>query len=195
MPLVDNEAHYEGRYNNGNPNMTSWTAADVRTGSWQAVLSGGSGFTYGHDMIMQGYVPGVYDPDGSGPPLDWLDAIQAPGSSQMQYLKKVIQERSGSLFSRVPAQDILVGDTGTDDHHVVATRNSAGVWVIVYTPTGKPFGINTSVLKSQNMTASWYDPLSGTYTAVSAGLGSTRTFTPPSNNSHSDWALVLESSS
>lgn len=36
LPLVDDEAHYEGRYDNGGANYT-WNATDVRIGSWQAV--------------------------------------------------------------------------------------------------------------------------------------------------------------
>ena len=36
-PVIDNEAHYENRYNNGNGSKASWNASDVRIGSWQAV--------------------------------------------------------------------------------------------------------------------------------------------------------------
>jgi hypothetical protein len=41
-PVVDNEPHYENRYDNGNSAYKWWNASDVRTGSWQAVsLSSG----------------------------------------------------------------------------------------------------------------------------------------------------------
>jgi hypothetical protein len=36
-PAVDNEAHYENRYDNGKAGKPVWNASDVRTGSWQAV--------------------------------------------------------------------------------------------------------------------------------------------------------------
>ena len=36
-PALDNEAHYEARYNNGNKSYFYWNASDVRVGSWQAV--------------------------------------------------------------------------------------------------------------------------------------------------------------
>lgn len=36
-PVIDNEAHYENRYNNGNSSEAFWNASDVRIGSWQAV--------------------------------------------------------------------------------------------------------------------------------------------------------------
>lgn len=142
-------------------------------------------------MVMQAYVPGVYNSDGTGPAIGWLDAIQAEGAGQMQYIKKAIEDRAGDHFSRVPAQDVLVGDTGTNDFHVVATRDSKGRWLVVYTPTGQPFQVKTSVLKGK-IKASWYDPTSGEYTTFNAGSGSTRTFTPPGDSDHKDWALVLE---
>jgi hypothetical protein len=36
-PALDNEAHYENRYDKGNSNYPYWNASDVRVGSWQAV--------------------------------------------------------------------------------------------------------------------------------------------------------------
>lgn len=38
-PVLDNEAHYENRYDNANPLYPAWNASDVRIGSWQAVSS------------------------------------------------------------------------------------------------------------------------------------------------------------
>ncbi len=36
-PVIDNEPHYENRYNNGKSMNAVWNASDVRVGSWQAV--------------------------------------------------------------------------------------------------------------------------------------------------------------
>jgi len=36
-PAIDNEAHYENRYDNGKVAYPYWNASDVRIGSWQAV--------------------------------------------------------------------------------------------------------------------------------------------------------------
>ncbi|KAI9690664.1 MAG: hypothetical protein M1820_009924 [Bogoriella megaspora] len=187
LPLVDNEAHYEGRYDNGNSSLRVWNATDV--------LSGASGLTYGHDMVMQGYIPEAYTTDGSGPAVAFFNAIKAPGAGQMQYIRKVIEDRSSDFFSRIPAQDVLVGDTGVNDQHVVAARDSGGEYIIVYTPTGKTFSVNTTSLGSKDIRANWYDPTSGVYTSFSfpAGSGSSiNAFTPPSNATHVDWVLVLE---
>jgi hypothetical protein len=36
-PVLDNEAHYEARYDNGKAGKPYWNASDVRIGSFQAV--------------------------------------------------------------------------------------------------------------------------------------------------------------
>jgi hypothetical protein len=36
-PVLDNEAHYENRYDNGKPANPYWNASDIRTGTYQAV--------------------------------------------------------------------------------------------------------------------------------------------------------------
>lgn len=36
-PVLDNEPHYENRYDNGKPIYPVWNATDVRVGSYQAV--------------------------------------------------------------------------------------------------------------------------------------------------------------
>lgn len=145
---------------------------------------------------MQAYIPGLFNPDGSGPPLAWDQAIEALGAGQMQYIKKVVLDRKGDYFSRVPAQDILVGDTGANENHIVATRDSDGQWALVYTPTGKPFQVRTASLKPKgnSTNAQWFDPVSGTYSSLELGSDSAevRTFTPPRNTTHADWVLVLE---
>ncbi|KAH8886106.1 hypothetical protein GQ53DRAFT_828473 [Thozetella sp. PMI_491] len=196
-PAVDNEAHYENRYNNGNSAYAWWNASDVRIGSWQAAFSGAAGVTYGADMVMQMANPQLFSPDGSGPANSWAVDINLPGASQMQYIQKAVLDRgNGSYFSRVPAQDILVGSTGTNDARITATRDSQGTWIMVYTPTGTAFSVDLKVLKVCKVQASWYDPLSGKYTVFNytkpTNGGTVVKFTPPKDASHPDWLLVLE---
>ncbi|KAF4632564.1 hypothetical protein G7Y89_g5555 [Cudoniella acicularis] len=192
-PALDNEAHYENRYINGKPINPYWNASDVRTGSYQAVFSGAAGLTYGADNVMQFYIPGLFTPAGSGPAISWATDIHLPGSSQMQYIKKVILDRSASPLNRIPDQSIIVGDTGTDGTHLVATRDVDGKWLAVYTPTGAAFTIDTGKLQTgKKITASWFDPLDGSYArCVWNGEGKS-VFTPPTNGTHVDWVLVLE---
>ncbi|KAJ7239082.1 hypothetical protein C8J57DRAFT_1565419 [Mycena rebaudengoi] len=198
-PVLDNEPHYENRYNNGNSAHPWWNASDVRTGSWQVVFSGAAGLTYGANAAMQFSIPGFYTSDGSGPGDFWLADLTLSGSGQMQWVQKAIRDRGdATYFQRVPAQDIIMGDAGVDDKRVTTTRDSAGTWIMVYSPTGKPFAIDTASLTScDEVQASWFDPLDGTYKTLEfvchEGHGaSVVMFTPPVEDGHVDWTLALE---
>jgi Putative collagen-binding domain of a collagenase/Protein of unknown function (DUF4038) len=159
------------------------------------VFLGAAGLTYGADNVMQFYIPSLFTQDGSGPAFAWDVDIHLPGSSQMQYIKKVILDRPFSPFNRIPDQNIVIGDSGTNGAHIAATRDKNGQWLVVYTPTGKPFVVDTgklSVRGGQSVNASWYNPLDGSYQAFNwSGLGMTKV-TPPSVTDHADWALVLD---
>ncbi|KAL1624262.1 hypothetical protein SLS56_007964 [Neofusicoccum ribis] len=113
QPVLDNEAHYEGRH-------VLWA------------FSGAAGVTYGADNVMQMYIPGLFDHSGSGPARSWADDIHLPGSDQIQYIKKVIMDRGmPSYFHRIPAQDILVGNTGADDRRAMSRPLTDGYFLYV----------------------------------------------------------------
>ena len=161
------------------------------------MFSGAAGLTYGANAIQQCAIPDLFAEDGSGPSDNWEEDLVLPGSSQMQWIKKAIMDRGNTTyFTRVPAQDIIVGDTGTNDIRVTATRDSGGNWIMVYTPTGEPFQIETKSLNSCHVQASWYDPLGGKYSELSytqcAENVTVKTFVPPSTSGHADWVLVLD---
>ncbi|KAK6064877.1 hypothetical protein SCUP515_11513 [Seiridium cupressi] len=196
-PALDNEPHYENRYINGKSVNAYWNASDIRIGSWQTVLSGAAGVTYGADNVMQMYIPELYDPAGSGLAYAWSEDINLPGSSQVQYVTKAIVDRGDETFStRTPAQDIIVGDAGTNDERVTAARDRNGSWILVYTPTGQTFSIETKSIGGCEVEASWLDPIVGTYTKFEYEQcdesSTTKQFTPPRADTHVDWALVLE---
>lgn len=141
---------------------------------------------------MQFYNPEFFEPSHSGPAISWVEDIHLAGSSQIQYIKKVIMDRSFP-FNRIPDQSIIVGDSGTDSKHLAAMRDSNGQWLMVYTPVGTPFVIDTNSLKLDNVKASWYDTLSGIYQVFEWEMQRGRNiFSPPLNGTHEDWVLVLE---
>ena len=144
-------------------------------------------------MVWQMHNPSLFKTKGGGPELAWSDAIKLPGSGQMQYIKKAILDRGKStFFSRVPAPEIVQGDAGINDKKVKALREANGAWIMVYTPTGAPFSVETKSLKGCDITASWFDPLSGVYTKFDYAQctdGTVKKFAPPSAQ---DWTLVLE---
>ena len=91
-----------------------------------------------------------------------------------------------------------MGDAGALDTRITATRDQAGSWIMVYTPTGKPFQIDTGSLNGCHVEAQWFDPVKGTYTSLKyaqcSGRGRIRMFTPPTEGGYTDWVLVLENS-
>lgn len=152
--------------------------------------------TYGAENVMQMYIPGLFASAGSGPAVSWADEIHVAGAGQIQYIQKAILDRGkASYFNRIPAQDIIVGGAGTNDNRVTATRDRNGAFIMVYTPTGKGFSIDTKSLKGCDVEASWYDTLAGEYTEIEYaqcdGTGTIRAFTPPKTG-HPDWVLVLQ---
>ncbi|KAK1149606.1 hypothetical protein N8T08_005155 [Aspergillus melleus] len=197
-PALDNEPHYEGRYNNARDWLPSWNASDVRVGTWQTqVFSGAAGAVYGADMVWQMYNPSFYESNGGGPALPWYEAIKLPGSEQIQFTKKAILDRgNSSFFDRVPAPEIIVGNAGVNDKKIKALRDSKGSWIMVYTPTGKQFVIDTKDIKGCDVKARWYDPLTSDYTSIKYAQcesnSTIKEFAPPKTDDHDDWTLVLE---
>lgn len=175
----------------------------------QQVFSGAAGLTYGAENVMQIYIPGLYDSAGTGPAIAWYDDIHLPGSSQMQYIQRLLTS-SPWYPDLVPDASVIIGDPGRDDNRTLAMRstgtsNSAdgGGCILVYTPTGASFGLQMQGLMGLggNMSARWYDPLNGEGTAFpipapsASGSGNNGTvvmFEPPVSAEHKDWALVLE---
>ncbi|KAM0325136.1 hypothetical protein ACHAQA_007675 [Verticillium albo-atrum] len=190
-PALDNEPHYEWRYNDAKRVNPVWNASDVRVGNWQTAFTGMAGLTYGANSVWL-MTSDRYMSGGGGPMIPWREGINLPGAAQVQYVKKAILDRGvDSYFNRIPAQDIIVGDA---DARIAATRDSEGSWLMVYSPNST-FTINTSSLKGCNVTASWFSPISGKYTSFDykqCGCGEVRLFKLPVEEGHADWTLVLE---
>jgi hypothetical protein len=101
-----------------------------------------------------------------------------------------------------PAHDVVTsgfGSFGSNDY-VTAARTPDGRLVMAYIPSTGTGSRSLTVAMgtlSSHARGLWYNPTSGTYTAVAgspfANTGS-RTFTTPGNNSTgtNDWVLVLE---
>ncbi|KAI9172714.1 hypothetical protein HJFPF1_02226 [Paramyrothecium foliicola] len=193
-PALENEPHYEWRYNNARSNLPVWNASDVRIGNWQTAFTGMAGLTYGANAVWL-MTSDRYPNGGGGPPIPWYEAINLPGAAQVQYVKKAILDRGErSFFDRIPAQDIIVGNPGISDARIAAMRDREGSWLMVYSPNST-ISIDTSSLKGCNVTASWFNPINGNYTPFDykqCGCGKVRQFQLPPAEDHKDWTLVLE---
>lgn len=167
-PCLEMEACYERMpigigQQNGQPleGRALFNAGDVRRMMYRSVLAGGAGFTYGCESIRQMYRPGdrVHAWDGQGI-LPWWEALNAPGSSQVQLLKRILLERS--YFTRVPAQELL----GPDGHaqqagsiaRVRVARCREGGYILTYLSLRQWVTLDTSCVGSSEMRLSVYAP-------------------------------------
>jgi hypothetical protein len=136
----------------------------------------------------------------------WQGTLDSPGAQQMAFVKALFEPRA--WYALVPDQNhtVLTAGYGTfsssdsvlTNDYAAAARTADGTLVLAYAPTVRGMVIDLSQL-SGPVTARWYDPSNGVFTAVSgspfANSGS-RTFTPAGTNSagDADWVLVLEAS-
>ncbi len=189
-PSLDGEPSYESIPQGlHDPSQPYWTNADVRRYAYWSVFAGGCGFTYGHNAIMQFNKKGNPDP-AYGVREYWEDALDAPGASEMIFLKELILSRP--YFERVPSQEILSGDNGERYDYITATRGKD--YAFAYTCNGRNISINTERLRWKEYKASWFDPRNGSFIPIGIFLaGGTETFDPPGNKAAgNDWVLVLD---
>lgn len=189
-PTLDGEPSYEniphGLHDTALPR---WTAADLRRYAYWSVFAGGAGFTYGENAVMQFHTPGDKDAN-YGVNIDWITGLQAPGAAQLRHLKELLLSKS--YFDRVPAQEILVNNTGTRYDYNIATKGKQ--YALVYTYTGNNFTIDRSKISFPIKSLQWFHPADGKRSTITTkGDGNLMEFDPPGEpGSGNDWVLIIE---
>ena len=206
-PVVDGEGGYEGIADGLAPGLTI-TSHDVRRIAYCAIFAGAAGYTYGGHGVW-GYRSNPATaapppqpagaPNRHGPAPPWKEALQLPGSSQMQYLRALIESRP--MLERIPDQWLIANDPlGTTDR-IEACRGSDGSYAFIYTATGRKLKIRLidgpyPKLSGKTIRGWWYDPRQGTATAIGefekTGF---KDLTPPFSGPGNDWVLVLDDAS
>ncbi|MBN1820092.1 MAG: glycoside hydrolase family 140 protein [Prolixibacteraceae bacterium] len=189
-PTLDGEPSYEG-IPQGLHDTTQpyWTDSDVRRYAYWSVFAGGCGFTYGHNAIMQFHREN--DKDASyGVRATWEEALNAPGASQMKYLKELILSKP--YFERVPFQSFVEKIQGEKYDYIAATRGND--YVLLYTYNGRQINLDLSELSFDGIQAFWYDPRTGNYAeAGKYQANEIVDFNPPGEKQDgNDWILILE---
>ena len=170
-------------------------AVDVRRPLYWNLFTGAFGHTYGHHSVWQMWAEGrapVNDPL-----LPWSEAILQPGAAQMRHARALLESRP--FLTRIPDQTVIAADRvatsvpGTGRYALVATRDSAGSYAMVYVPAGRPFTVRMSAITGPKATAWWFNPRTGAATAAGTfETSANRTFTPPDPGEALDWVLVLD---
>ena len=189
-PMLDGEPSYEGIPQGlHDTSQPYWTDSDVRRYAYWSVFAGACGFTYGDNAIMQFHKEGDTD-SAYGVKDTWEKALNAPGASEMIYLKQLMLSRP--YFERIPAQNLIAGEQKEKYDYIAATMGKK--YAFIYTWNGSVLNINLSKIKGSEFKASWYNPRNGT----SAPIGSfknegIKVFDPPGERENgNDRVLVLD---
>ncbi|MET1056262.1 MAG: glycoside hydrolase family 140 protein [Pedobacter sp.] len=198
-PTIDAEPSYEG-IPQGLHDITQprWTAADVRRYGYWSVFAGAFGYTYGQNSVMQMHRKEDKESAYGSDEL-WTSAINAPGASQMLYLKNLLLSRS--FFDRVPDQSLVAPEAGKllsvaqpEKYDRIAVTRGKN-YVMAYTYTGINFSLIMGKIPGEKVKASWFDPRSGK-TRVFGEISNrgTARFNPPGEKKDgNDWVLILDS--
>ena len=194
-PVLDMEPGYEnitdGLVRN-NTNATRITATDVRRSAYLAVFAGAAGHSYGCGEVYEFWSPESRGPlPGWAAGLPWRESLKLPGSSQVQYLRYLIESRP--MLDRIPDQSLLAEMDLPVLKRVEATRASDGSYAFIYTADGEPFRVQINKLSGKKLVAWWYNPRTGK-AKRSGSFAATKIpqFTPPSSGINNDWVLVLD---
>jgi collagenase-like protein with putative collagen-binding domain/uncharacterized protein DUF4038 len=188
MPVVLGEANYEGE---ANPGTDGGSVGNLRKQEYWTLLSGGTGQFYGHFQTDR---------------TNWsnLSQIDSVGVTQLRYLTSLFS--TIHWWNLVPDQSHQLVTAGYGTYRASATdlHNSTyatTAWIpdgsvsLTFTPVSTTLTVAVSKFNS-SVTARWWDPTSGVFTAVSGSPfpnTGVRNFTTPGMNGEggSDWVLVL----
>ena len=191
-PVLDGEPNYEDHPINPWPQWTPekgyFRDHDVRKAAYRAVFAGACGHTYGHHSIWQFYDPQRREPVNH-PWCDWRTALDRPGAFQVGLLRRLMESRP--YLSRIPDQQVLVGEPGAGAGHARAMRDSQGSYFMVYLPLARPVNVRLGLLEASTAHGWWYDPRSGQAQDLGTfPVTAEHEFTPPPGGP--DWVLVVD---
>jgi hypothetical protein len=190
-PVLNGEPTYEAHGLSFKPFENGYASdVEVRKYAYWCIFSGACGHTYGCHSVWQFYsskrVPINF------PIYEWKEALNLAGANQMKYLKKLLVDRS--LLLCIPGNDILVNHDNSDvENYIIALRASDGGFALVYSTTGKAFGINLNKFKGTELIYNWFNPKNGTTILLKDVKRESQTlFTPPNNGYGNDWVLIID---
>jgi hypothetical protein len=196
-PVIDGEAIYEDHPIAFRPDRFGFSiAADVRRPLYWNLFSGACGHTYGHHCVWQMYSR-EHEPINK-PLLCWQEALRQPGGAQMRHARRLLESRP--FLTRIPDDSIIVSHDMTTDAipgagklRVVATRDEAGTYAMIYTPAGRSFRVRQSALRTSEIRAWWYNPRTGKPHEIRKDqISPEYEFTSPDSGEYLDWVLVLD---
>ena len=188
-PTLDGEPSYEGMPQGLHDTLQPrWSSNDLRRYAYWSLFSGGCGFTYGNNSVMQFYMPGSKT-RSYGANVTWMQALNDPGARQMVHLKNLLLKfHFGNL---IPCQDLIINQ-GERYQYVVALKGEKVL--LVYTYTGRTIKLKLRQTDGSRLHYCWFNPrtgeMGGKENVMKMGQ---EEFDPPGNEENgNDWVLILE---
>jgi hypothetical protein len=191
-PTLDGEPSYEDLPQGIHDAMQPyWIASDVRRYAYWSVFAGSCGHVYGQNTVRQIHIAGVTKAE-SGAKLSFFEALDAPGSFQIQYVKNLVLSRP--YFERVNDQTVVAGDEGEKYDRILVTRGND--YLMAYTYTGREFTVQMGKILGEKLNAWWYDTRTGEAHKIGEfeNKGSVKFDPPGVKYNGNDWVLVLDNS-
>jgi hypothetical protein len=194
MPMIDGEASYE-MLSDSLP--TEWT----RRMFWLCLMNGAAGHTYGANGIWQcnrqGAPHGASPHGGSYGKIAWDDAMNLPGSAQLGFGKKLLEQFPWQKFEPHPEWAAFAATAGAsdrqgEDYTGPQAAGIPGVVRVIYVPDPKTIRVRDLRPDSQN-SAAYFDPVTGamtTFDPLQANAEGQVTCPPPQGQTH-DWVLIV----
>lgn len=201
-PVFDGEPNYEGLWIGFNFINGAFTDFNVRNAAYWSVFAGGFGFNYGHNSVWQMHRPGR-DTPVLWASESWRQALDAPGSSQLKFLKQLMHSRP--YLQRIPDQSLTDQPQSERSNHIQVTRDGSpngkdATYIMAYFAyTGIPT-IKTHVIASDSLRAWWFNPRNGSSILIGE-YRNTGIFSVPwagrirEHQGGPDWVLVIDDAS
>ena len=189
-PTLDGEPSYESLPEGlHDPMQPYWDAADVRRYAYWSVFAGACGHVYGQNTVRQVHFVGINKAE-SGAKLSFFEALDTPGSFQLQYLKNLVLSRP--YGESVNDQATIVGDEGERYERILVSSGKA--FLLAYTHTGRIFTLNLGRISGDAVKAWWFDPRTGAAHSIGEfpNAGEIRFDPPGTQYDGNDWVLVLD---
>lgn len=187
QPFLEAEAKYEDVDCGGLNDAT-----DERVAAYKAIQCGSLGFTYGVSGVWAMKWDAKVEGWDSYSKYPWYVGVDAPGSSQMNYLKEFYTsfawEKLVPRFSD-PAWCTFV----YPESSILSSTPDADRYVVYFYKTSTSTGILKSLMDTKTYNAQWFNPATGKSILISDAIKSTGgIYTIPSKPDTKDWLLLVE---
>ncbi len=109
----------------------------------------------------------------------------------MTYLRRLFE--AYPFHTLEPDESFLVDAPESGGERGRGIRAQNKTYAFVYTPYGKPFTVDKSIIQGERVREIWFDPRYGVshhiHTSDNVGF---QTYTPPTSGRGIDWVLILD---